>query len=412
MPNRTVWALAVLTLLTAACRGEPPQQPVSLEQHQLDSMVVALMPAVSKAAGLEFKSTPKAAVRTKDQVRSYLLAKLADELPPDQLEGMVAAYRLLGLIPDTLDVSKLFVDLYTEQVAGFYEPDSSTLFAVEGADDLMLRGTLAHELVHALQDQYLPLDSIMTDRTDADRLAAAQAMLEGQATLDMILVLAPGQDFLGDDAIWSTLRDQLATPQAGLDVFNNAPLVIRSGLIFPYLEGATFVRWFTNQHPGQEPYDSLMPVSTEQILHPDRYQRGDEPIALRFVGDSTGVMHEDTFGEYEMLVLRSALAGIDAVATEVPLGWGGDRMRVYRSDDGPALVWYSVWDDAASADNFQTRIAARLTRLHRDGYRTVVDSVPVGERPGVRIVIAPDGWSGWDALPAVTATGGGRNDGG
>ncbi len=403
MPNHTAWPLAVLTLLTVACRGEPPRPVESLEQHQLDSMVVALMPAVSKAAGLQFKSTPRAAVRTKDQVREYLLAKLAQELPPDQLDGMVSAYRLLGLIPDTLDVGKLFVDLYTEQVAGFYEPDSSTLFAVEGADDLMLRGTLAHELVHALQDQYLPLDSIMSDRSDADRLAAAQAMLEGQATLVMVLVLAPDQDFLGDDDRWKLLRDQLAAPQQGLDVFNNAPLVIRSGLIFPYLEGASFVRWFDNNHAGEEPYDSLMPASTEQVLHPDRYQGGDEPVTLHFTGDSTDVIHEDTFGEYEMLVLRSVLAGIDAIATDVPLGWGGDRMRVYRSPGGPALVWYSVWDDAASADNFRTRVVGRLTRLGRAGYRTVLDRVPVGELPGVRVVIAPDGWSGWDHLPSVMA---------
>ena len=42
---------------------------------------------------------------------------------------------------------------------------------------------LAHELVHALQHQYIPLDSIMRQPGDNDRLAAAQAILEGQATL-------------------------------------------------------------------------------------------------------------------------------------------------------------------------------------------------------------------------------------
>ncbi len=403
MTFRLPTLLAAL-LLASACRGAPPRAVETLEQHELDSLVTSLMPAVAQAAGLEFKETPKAAVRTKEQVRAYLLAKLADELPPERLDGIVAAYRLLGLIPDTLDVGKLFVDLYTEQVAGFYEPDSSTLFAVAGADGLSLRGTLSHELVHALQHQYLPLDSIMHDRSDADRLAAAQAILEGQATLVMVLVLAPDQGFLTDDGVWNNLRTQLNTPQAGLEIFNHAPLVIRSGLIFPYLEGATFDRWFVNNHPGQQPYGTRMPNSTEQILHPDRYQSGDQPVRLAFDGDTTDVIQEDTFGEYEMLVLRSVLAGIDQVATDVPLGWGGDRMRVYRTGDGPALVWYSTWDTPAAAAQFNSRIASRLGRNVRAGYRTIVDEVPIGPRPGVRIVIAPEHWSRWSDLPAVRAT--------
>lgn len=400
--RRLATALCILALVTA-CRGESPRDATTLEQHELDSLVTSLMPAVAEATGLEFKSTPRAAIRSKDEVRTYLLAKLASELPQERLDGIVSAYRLLGLLPDTLDITSLFVDLYTEQVAGYYEPDSSMLFAVSGADALTLRATLSHELVHALQHQYLPLDSILHDRADADKLAAAQAVLEGQATLVMLLVLAPDGGFLEDDDIWTRLRDQLGAPQAGLDVFNNAPLVIRTGLIFPYLEGATFMRWFRNNRGTEQPFGALMPTSTEQILHPARYQQQDHPVALRFAADSTDVIHEDTFGEYESLVLRSALAGITAVATDLPIGWDGDRMRVYRTPNGPALVWYTVFDEAGFAENFRNRVVNGLNRLRRPGYRTVIDAVPVGSLPGVRVVIAPDGWAGWTDLPVVTA---------
>ncbi len=400
MTHRLTLAAA---LLLAACRGASPRDAANLEQHELDSLVAELMPPVAEATGLEFRETPRAAIRSREQVRNYLLAKLESELPAERLDGLVAAYRLLGLLPDTLDVAKLFVDLYTEQVAGFFDPDSAMLFAVGGSDALTLRTTLSHELVHALQHQYLPLDSILKDRTDADRLAAAQAVLEGQATLVMLLVLAPDRGFLEDEAVWSNLRDQLGAPQAGLDVFNNAPLVIRTGLIFPYLEGAAFMRWWYLNQRGEQPYGARMPMSTEQILHPTRYQQGDAPVRLRFTGDTAGVMHEDTFGEYESRVLRSALAGITAVATDLPLGWGGDRMRVYRSDAGPALVWYSTFDGADFADNFRERVVGLLERQSRAGYRTAIDRVPVGALPGVRVVIAPEGWTGWAELPAVEA---------
>lgn len=393
--------LACLALL-AACRGDAPAAQ-QLEQAELEALVDTLMPQVAEAAGLEFRTRPAVAVRSKEQVRTFLLAKLAKELPPERIEGLVASYRLLGLLPDSLDLSTLFVDLYTEQIAGFYEPDSSMLYAVGGGNRLQLKGILAHELTHALQHQYVALDSILADRADADRLAAAQAVLEGQATVVMLMVLAPDRDILSDDGVWELLRSQLTGPTADLEVFNSAPLVIRTGLIFPYLEGATFMRWWINNRGREQPYGAAMPTSTEQILHPSRLQQGDAPVALAFEDDSSDVIHEDTFGEFEMDVLRSGLAGIEAVATDLALGWGGDRLRVYRTPEGPALVWYSVWDEPRFATNFRERVVAGLPKVARAGYRVLISEVPVGARAGVQVVVAPEGWSRWSALPTVVA---------
>ena len=135
--------LSGLILVVSACRGEPAADAQSLDQKELAAMVDSLMPAVSKATGLTFKSTPVTAVRSRDQVRAYLLAKLAKEIPTARLDGVVTTYRLLGLLPDTLDVKKLFIDLYSEQVAGFYDPDSTKLFAVAGGDKAELKAVEA-----------------------------------------------------------------------------------------------------------------------------------------------------------------------------------------------------------------------------------------------------------------------------
>lgn len=391
--------LLLLLPLLIACRGQSPQ--AAIEQDELDALVVELMPTVEAATGLTFTAQPRAAVRSPEEVRQYLLAKLATELPPECLEGIVAAYRLLGLIPDTLDVAGLFVDLYTEQVAGFYDPDSLTLYAVGGTSRDILRLTLIHELIHALQHQYLALDSILATKGDADRLAAAQAVLEGQATLGTLVALLPDQRVIEDDAQWQVILNQFSSNRVEMGVFNAAPMVIRNGLLFPYREGSSFNRWFVANNEGEQPFDDRMPVSTEQILHPERYRAGDTPVILRFTGDSVDVIHEDTFGEYESHILRAGLAGIDEVATDPALGWGGDRLRVYRSVDGPVLVWYAVWDADRFADRFLDRVATGLLALDREGYRTTIDRIPVGPLPGTRVVIAPEGWSGWGAMPAV-----------
>lgn len=400
MPMRPTLLALLAVVALAACRGESPQDAAALPPDRLAAMVDSLMPLVERAAGMEFTATPRSAVRSREEVRTFLLAKLATEFPPERLDGLVSAYRLLGLLPDTLDVRALFVDLYTEQVAGFYDPDSATLYAVEGADPMALRLVLAHELVHALQHQYVPLDSILADRDDADRLAAAQAVLEGHATLASFAVLVPDRDFIGDDGTWELVREQITMPREGMAVFNRTPLVIRSALIFPYVSGSEFLRWFRRNRPDAQPFGTLLPASTEQILHPERYGRGDPPVTVRFAepADST-VVHEDTFGEFEMHALRSVLAGIDVVATDLPLGWGGDRMRVYRTPDGPALVWLTAWDEPRHAEGFTTRVLGRLPQRDRPGYRTAIEPVAVAGQAGVRVTIAPEGWERWGALP-------------
>lgn len=392
--------MVMILLATVACRGES-QQAQKVGQRQLSAMVDSLMPVVARQAGLPFKSAPRSAVRSRDQIHSYLLAKLDLELAPARLEGMVASYRLLGMLPDTLDVKQLFIDLYTEQIAGFYDPDSTTLYAVEGGDRTELRLVIAHELVHALQHQYVPLDSILHDVHDADRLAAAQAVFEGQATLVSLMALLPDQKMLTDDAFWETFKEQLRNQQAGASVFSRAPLVIREDLTFPYVQGSQFVRWFQAHHAGEQPFGANLPRSSEQVLHPDRYDAHDEPISIRFVGDTAGLLHEDTFGEFEIALLRSALRHDDGVSTDPAMGWGGDRLRVYRTPDGPALVWVTVWDETGFAQRFRSQVADPVAALRRPGYHTVMEALEVGGKAAVRIVVAPDGWARWQALPGA-----------
>jgi len=398
MTRPAVVALALM-VLAAACRG---QSRDAREDAVLAALVDSLRVPVERAAGLTFRTPPRSSLRSKEQVRAYLLAKLDEELPPERMRGLETAYRLFGLLPDTLALRALLLDLYAEQVAGYYDPDSATLFGVAGADRAQLRLVLAHEMVHALQGQYLPLDSILKSTANNDRLTAAQSVLEGQATLASIAVLAPGQNVAATPQFWEMYRDQVRQQQAAMPVFARAPLVVREALIFPYLDGAEFMHWWETAGPKDTmPYGPRMPVSTEQILHPDRYARGDNPVPVSFAPDQ-GVVYEDALGENEIRVLLASLAGSDEVQTVVPIGWGGDRFRVYQSPDGPALVWYVVWDDQRSADRFLRAAGPPLNRTARPGYRAELRPLSVDDRPALRYVLAPASWARWSALPEVS----------
>jgi len=396
--HRALAAAGLATVALAACRGERPGAGADPVGRLVDS----LRPAVEQAVGLPFKQPPRYAVRSRAEVAAYLAQKLDEELPAERLTAMHDVYRLLGQMPDTLDIRRLLAALYEEQVAGFFDPDSSTLFVFEGSDvkSAQFKFVVAHELVHALQDDYLPLDSIMHQKRDADRLAAAQAMLEGQATLASMKMMTPGQDLLNDDAIWEVFREQLMTARGSMAVFAETPRVLQEGLIFPYLAGAEFVRWYERDSAAAgPPYGAAVPVSTEQVLHPARYAQGDMPVTVEIDTAGAGPGEVDVIGEMGIAILAADLADVEVVSTTVPIGWAGDRYRLYRTPAGPALVWRIAWDDQRAADRFLRGSGARLDALRRPGYRTAVTPEPVEGHPGTRVVIAPDAWTGWADQP-------------
>jgi len=232
-------------------------------------------------------------------------------------------------------------------------------------------------------------------------LTAAQAVLEGQATLASIEVLASGQDVTSNPDFWDMYRQQVRQQQSSMPVFAKAPLIVREALIFPYLAGAEFMQWWkTSPLKDTIPYGPRMPVSTEQILFPDRYLR-DVPVQLSFTGSSDRI-YEDVLGESEIRVLMAHLSGRSEVRAGTPTGWAGDRYLVLATPSGPALVWYLVWDDKRSAERFQWGYGGKLRQTSREGYRTLLESLELEGKPLMRYVLAPRDWEGWGDVPMVS----------
>jgi len=396
---------AIVAALTLACRERA--QAVQGEA-ELKDMVHRMMPAVAQTTGLRFKSEPVVLRRSREQVRDYLIHKFDEDLPPAELNGLQSALRLFGLIPDSLELRPTMIDVLTEQVAGYYDPDSNALYIPADIEPFQLRIVVSHELVHALQDQYVRLDSIINQRHANDRRSAAQAILEGQATVAQIPVLMPEQkpDTFPLGWFWKQ-RSAMASQQNQMKQYAHAPLWIREGLIFPYLGGADFIVWFRHKYFGVSVLDS-MPQSTEQILHPEKFSQHDEPTELRFMNGVDTVQWEDNLGEYETRLLFQQLLGDESEAATLASGWDGDRYEVLgpKSD---ALVWYSVWDDQAAANRFTAglqRAWAKRRAGVQTGRRADVKQMTIDGRPVVRLVDAPANWKGWSAIPAVKLSGG------
>ena len=390
-------ALGLLLLAAAACRGKPRETDAD---RNLAHLVDSLMPAVEQSVGLKFKRRPESVLRTRDEVRSFVRAKLAQEMPPERFLQLTRAYTLLGLLPDSLDLRAVMEDMLSQQIAGYYDPDSATLYGVAGAEGPVLRLTVAHELVHALQDQYMPLDSILKDKSSNDRSSAAQAILEGQANFASIVMLQ-GAEVAQSPVFWEEFRRTGDQMLSGGDM-GTVPAVLREGLLFPYLAGAEFMLWW-GQSPFRDtlPYGPRMPRSTEQIMHPERYERGDRPVDIQFT-DTVPGGYEDVLGEFDIRLLMQELTGRKASDASLPLGWGGDRFRLDEGNGGPALVWISAWDEPRHRDWFLSATGAKFKARAKAGYRTQVDTLTVAGHAGLRYVIGREGWTGWQKLPGAT----------
>ena len=179
----------------------------------------------------------------------------------------------------------------------------------------------------------------------------------------------------------------------------------REGLLFPYLDGGEFMRWWnTSRFKDTLPYGPRMPTSTEQILHPERYGAGDVPIRIAFTDTVPGA-YEDVLGEFDIRMLMQELTGKQVTRSVLPLGWGGDRFRLDESDGKAGLVWISVWDQPRHRDWFLAQAGDALRARAAKGYRVALDTMTVGTHAGLRYAVGDPDWRGWTQLPSATIVG-------
>jgi len=341
-----------------AAGGEIPAD-VLREMQQIEEQT-------AEHRGLSFSGELQRSLVTPDQLRQRVMDDFLQEYTPEDMDHDQQVLSILGLLPRDYDIKTLYTDLYSEQIAGFYDDETNEMVVVQGTGfDGPERATYAHEFTHALQDEAYDLtNGLKTDeetcRKDSEYCAAVQSLIEGDATLSeqlWLLYSASSQDRDQLDEFYSTYESP---------VYDSAPEFLQQDFTFPYDKGVYFVLEFY-QKGGYAAVDKLYqdpPVSTEQILHPERYP-DDKPVKLELpdYGAALGADWEEidrnTVGEwYTYLILaygdlRDARLDEDE-ALRASEGWGGDSYVVYSGPQAEetALVYVSQWDSKADAREF------------------------------------------------------------
>lgn len=364
------WALLPVILLpSVACSQESPTGGLVVSSDAaLQETANALLEDISERSGFSFTRPVRVEWRSEEELVRYLTFKLDEEFQEGEVKRIRDSYALLGLVPETLDLEALFLALYTEQVAGFYDPDSVALYVRSGQDEETVESVLVHELVHAAQDQSVDLDALTERARGNDRQIAARAAAEGHATLVMLEYALEKQQGVEVDLVAipnfiDLMGPSLAGAASSSPVLSTAPAIVRESLIFPYVQGTEYVRVLWQRRPGRPPpFGELLPHSTEQVLEPERAfgPEPDAPVDIDVSGGGASVTYTNSLGVAEIGILFEEVAGDGRPIA----GWEGDRFALVEGDDGGrGLVWWSVWEDEAARDAFVSRGRAVVAAL-------------------------------------------------
>lgn len=357
--------LAVGTLLglaVSACRERPGGEGAGPHAR----VVTESIAQIERGTGLQFKRPPVLEVHSKAQVREFLVRRFDEQSPASEMAAEEQVFKTLGLIPPDMDYRRFLLDLLDEQIVGYYDPRADKLYVVEGQPRDATNIAIAHELIHALQGQYVNLDSIQNVTGDVDRQLAVQSVLEGQATFEQMSAMAGGDISLRIPGGWDQIRRTIREAQGEMPLFANAPLVIQESLLFPYLSGADFVHRFKAQRGRTSPLDDL-PVSTEQVLHSRAYfgATRDLPSRIELPAPSVGEkVYENGIGEFGTRIFLFEHTRDQNVAVQGAMGWDGDRYVLTRTPAGHAIAWVSVWDSAVDAAEYASAMGETVMRRY------------------------------------------------
>ncbi|MEO5953282.1 MAG: hypothetical protein ABIQ44_12525 [Chloroflexia bacterium] len=307
---------------------------------------------------------------TEDELRANLTQEMKTDYPRDEATQDAKELWLMRLSDDpNLDLYQLYIDLQTEQVLGYYDQIKKALFVRNDGDALTpsARQTLAHEFVHALQDQHFDLEKMLpSDTTDDDGSLAIRSLVEGDATVSGLLY---AQTYMSESDYQSVIND---SSNANTSVLDAAPRYIKDNLYFPYDQGVQFVIALGILN-GFDPINKALtqpPASTEQIMHPEKYLKDmPQPAPLVPLTNTLGAgwTHGDngTIGEFDLKIILDENGATDAEGAAA--GWGGGVYEYYSNGDNALHMINTVWDTARDADEFEDGINETFSSDKKDG---------------------------------------------
>ena len=317
-------------------------------------VIEAVMRELERLRGFDYAHPVVAQPVDQQEIAEDLVAYADIAYPEEQFGRRSLAWDTIGVIPDDTSLRDAYESYGSTQVIGYYDTLTGELkFIGTDSPSPLERITLAHELTHAIDDQRFGLERLdmLSAECRDEQSAAAIALVEGSATFFMFRW---AQTFLTPEQ-----QVQVGVEAAQQDTSTEGipPFIVRLQR-WSYDEGLRFVSALESRG-GLDAVDAAfedLPVSTEQIIHPERYPNdAPTPVDVEDLSAELGQGWEDldvmTVGE-AWLALALGLRLDGSEARQATAGWDGGIYRAWSDGEGAAVVLSTAWDTHEDAEEF------------------------------------------------------------
>jgi hypothetical protein len=368
---------------------KPEHRLTQQEGAQLLGESPKILEFASQDTGLPIRSRVKTRLTTRDEVEKYLNQQMKDDKDAKRMERSEIVLKKFGLLDNSFQLKPFLISLYREQVAGYYDEKTKTMNLLDWVDADDQKPVMAHELTHALQDQFINLDKWNKAGNDEDKISknvkednerlakdeidtARDAVVEGQAMVTFFdYALKPqGQSILNAPQIVDMLKENMMDT-SGSPVLARAPLLIQESMMFPYEQGLAFEADILRDKGTQQAFAGVLsepPTTSAEIMHPMDYLfHKKQPLLpipdLHPLLDAKYVPYDiGVVGEFDVKTLVDLFAS-SKESDQITSRWKGGTYYAAqrRSDlntpkqDTPAslgLVYFSAWDTPQAATRF------------------------------------------------------------
>ena len=355
-----VTAGAALPAPAAAARvlSPLPARPLS---PRLEALRDEVMRQTAEVRGLEWKGEVGMTELTGWEYGTRA-KEVADALGGDDLKALGRLAVAGGILPEGTDLATLAGSFTAAASGAIYSPFDRRVLLLQsepGASRTAAanRSLLAHEFVHALQDQHFDLVKMLFVRPyNFDRTEAVFALVEGDATN------VQRRRESGEAWARRTLDDIARQEEERFGSYRRElgglfPPLLTETFVFRYRDGARFVEAVRRSGAGTDDIFRRPPASSEQVLHPEKYLAGEAPREARLDEARLrrrGYRLAASTPLGEIGVRGLLLAGApQAEAVRAAAGWGGDTAYVFEREGGaPLFAWQTVWDRPEDAQEF------------------------------------------------------------
>lgn len=412
-PRRCLALLLGCRLAAAGAAGaaSPADTPNRLTPQQAEALVREVSAAVEQLRALKFKTPVKMEIIDPAAARESFKAKIKPWVE-EEARHTQAAYIHLGLIPPRTDLITSHLDNVEQDVLGYYEPGSKVFYLLShvSADDV--RGVVAHELTHALEDQNYDLEAVATQAEgDSDRATAISAVVEGSAMAVMLAYLSH------QPARKQALEQAEQSERQRARRLASAPSFTQRTLLAPYFLGFTFLLrgkpWVWQlegvAYPDLDQVYKEPPRSTRQILHPEQYwannwrRQPPKPLTLpdlsKVLGPGWSKVTEGSIGELGLAVLTGAQVQMDSPEVLLPARWTNraaagilaDLYQHYVSGEKRVTVLATRWETEDDAQEFDAALKYRTQGLFRMGCNVLLLAGDLGDKTEALAIAALQG---------------------